>query len=139
MPETEVIIDHVKNIYHLIGYPGCLGSIDYVHVPWGACMWALQTLSKNKQKPNVVFDVIASHTAHVLHVSDVFWGACGDSLIVKYDKAVHEVMDGKNSVLPFQVKYKDGKPIVLYGFYYICDVGYPKFKYLVSQFKWPQI
>jgi hypothetical protein len=63
----------------------------------------------------------------VLHVSDMFWGACGDSLIVKYDKAVHEVMDGRYSVLPFEVKDQDGENILIYGFYYICDGGYPKF------------
>jgi hypothetical protein len=58
---------------------------------------------------------------------------------VKYDKAVHEVMDGLYSVFPFEVKDKNGKPVVIYGFYYICDGGYPKFKYLVYPFKWPPI
>jgi hypothetical protein len=43
MPETKDEIDHVENIYCLIGYPGCLDSIDCVHIPWGACTWTLQT------------------------------------------------------------------------------------------------
>jgi hypothetical protein len=49
----------------------------------------------------------------------MFLGACGDALIVKYNKAVHEVMDGLYSVLPFEVKDKHRKPVVIEGFYYI--------------------
>jgi hypothetical protein len=137
IPTTREEIDHVENIYHLIGYPDCLCIIDCVHLPWGACTWTLQTQCKNKhkKKPTVVFEVISSHTKKVLHVSDMFWGACGESLIVKYDKAVHEVMDGRYSVLPFEVKDKDVDIIVIYGFYYICDGGYPKFKCLLCPFK----
>jgi hypothetical protein len=52
-------------------------------------------------------------TTKVLHVSAFFWGACGDSLFVKYDKAVHEEMDGRYSMLPFEVKDKDGEVIVI--------------------------
>jgi hypothetical protein len=37
----------------------------------------------------------------------MFRGACGDSLIVKYDAAVHGVMDGRFYVLPFGVLDKD--------------------------------
>jgi hypothetical protein len=112
-----------------------------VCIPWGACTWNLQTQCKNKQndKAPVVFEVIAYHTTKVLHASAMFWGACGDSLIVKYDKAVHAVMDGQYSVLPFEVEDKHGKPIVIYGLYYICNGGHPKFKYVVCPFKWPQI
>jgi hypothetical protein len=75
----------------------------------------------------------------VMHISDMCWGSCGDSIIVKHNKSVHEVMDGQYSVLPFEVNDKYGKPIVIYGLYYIRDGGYPKFKYVVCPFKWPQI
>jgi hypothetical protein len=44
-------------------------------------------------------------------------------------------VDGLYSVLPFEVKDKNGKPVVIYGFYYICDGGYPKFKYLACSFQ----
>jgi hypothetical protein len=29
--ETKEEVDHVENLYRLIGYPGCVGSIDCVH------------------------------------------------------------------------------------------------------------
>jgi hypothetical protein len=35
LPTTNEEINHVENLCSLIGYPGFVGSIDYVHVPWG--------------------------------------------------------------------------------------------------------
>jgi hypothetical protein len=133
-------VDHVQNLYRLIGFPACLGSIGCVHVPWGACTWTLQTQckKKHKNKPTVGFEVISAHTTKVLHVSEMFWGACGYILIVKYYNAVHKVMDGSYFVMPFEAKEKDGESIAIYGVYYICEGGYPKFKFLVCPFKWPQ-
>jgi hypothetical protein len=141
VPETKEEIDHVENLYRLIGYPGCVGSVDCVHVPWGAYRWTLQTKCKNKQKQTpttVVFEVVCSHTPRVLNVSEMFWGTCGDSRIVKYDTAVHEVMDGRFYVLPFELLDIIINTINIYGYYYICDGGYPKLKFLVCPFKWPQ-
>jgi hypothetical protein len=74
----------------------------------------------------------------VLHVSDMFWSAYGDSLIVKYDAAVHEVMDGRFSVLPFELLDKEGNVICVYGYYHICDGGYHECKFLVCLLKWPE-
>jgi hypothetical protein len=33
VPKTKDEIDHVENLYRLIGYPGCAGSVECVHVP----------------------------------------------------------------------------------------------------------
>ena len=65
--------------------------------------------------PTVVFEVVASHTTKVLHISDMFWGCCSDALIVKYDEAVHEVMDGNYSTSPFEIFDTDGNKIVDHG------------------------
>jgi hypothetical protein len=48
---------------------------------------------QKKGCPTVVFEVVASYTTPVLHVSCMFWGCCLDALIVKFDEAVHEVTD----------------------------------------------
>jgi hypothetical protein len=58
----------------------------------------------------------------------MLWGACGESLIVKYDEVVHELMDGRFSLLPVQLIDINGNTITDYGYYFICDNGYPKFK-----------
>jgi hypothetical protein len=114
----------------------------------------------------VVFEVVAPHTSRVLHVSCMFWGCCSDALIVKFDEAVHEVMDGRYSTLAFEVSDIDGDKITdhvafykmssncfhffIYvisylsftgetGFYLLSDGGYPKVKYLICPFKWPEV
>jgi hypothetical protein len=68
----------------------------------------------------------------------MFWGAYSNSMIVKYDKAVHKVMDGLYAVLMFELLEKEGGVVILYGYYLIYDGGYPKFKFLVCPFKWPE-
>jgi hypothetical protein len=94
----------LKKNWH-VGYTGCLGSIDCVHVPWRKCTSMLQTQCKNKQKgcPTVVFEVVVSHTTRVLHVSCMCGGFCSDALIIKFDENVHEVMDGRYSTLAFEI------------------------------------
>jgi hypothetical protein len=49
MPTTKEI-DHVENLFCHVGCPGCLGSIDCVHIPWRKCTWTLHTQCKNKKR-----------------------------------------------------------------------------------------
>jgi hypothetical protein len=134
----------------------------------GGSTWTLQTQCKNKKRvvQQLFFEVAASHTTRVLHVSCMFWGCCSDTLIVKFDEAVHEVVDGRYSTLAFEVSDIDGYKItdngafynmssncfdffirvISYlsfigepGFYFISDGGYPKVKYLICPFKWPEV
>jgi hypothetical protein len=168
IPTTKEEIDHVENLFSHVGYPGCLGSIDCVHIPWRKCTWTLQTKCKNKKRgcPTVFFEVVASHITRVLHVSCMFWGCCSDSLIVKFYEDVHEAMGGRYSALPFEVSDINREKIadhgacynmsaiffLLYiyvisylslnvetGFYFLPDGGYPKVKYLIFPFKWPEV
>jgi hypothetical protein len=89
---------------------------------------------QKKGCPTVVFEVVASHTTRVLHVSCMFWGCCSDALIVKFDEAVHEVMDGRYSTLAFEVSDIDGDKKTDHGAFYnmssncfhffICVISY---------------
>ena len=36
---TEVELCHIMEVYTLLGLPGCIGSFDVVHIPWGMCPW----------------------------------------------------------------------------------------------------
>jgi hypothetical protein len=121
---------------------------------------------QKKGCPTVVFEVVASHTTRVLHVSCMFWGCCSDELIIKFDEAVHEAMDGRYSTLVFEVSDIDGDKITDRGAFYnmssnclhffiyvisylsfigetafnfLSDGGYPKVKYLICPFKWPEV
>jgi hypothetical protein len=67
------------------------------------CTWTLKVPCKNKTKGTQtgVFKVLASHTTKVFHVTYIFWGCCSDSLIIKFDEALHGVMDKRYSTLLF--------------------------------------
>jgi hypothetical protein len=109
--------------------------------------------------------VLVSHTTRVLHVTDIFWGCYSNSLIVKFDEAVHVAMDDHYSTLHFSMYDTDGTQLtdhdtywsILYnyvmqltflnelnfllhtGYYYLCDGGYPNLKHLSCPFKWPGV
>jgi hypothetical protein len=44
----------------------------------------------------------------------MFWVACGDSMIVNYNKAVQEVMNGCFLVFSFKIGDKNREMITLY-------------------------
>jgi hypothetical protein len=121
---------------------------------------------QKKGCPTDVFEVVVSHTTRVLHVSCMFWGCCSNALVVKFDEAVYEVMDGRYSTLPFEVSDIDGDKIMDHGAFYnissncfhffihvisylsfivetgsyfLSDGGYPKVKSLICPFKWPEV
>jgi hypothetical protein len=50
IPTNKEEIDHVENLFCHVGYPGCLESIDCVHIPWRKCTCKLQTQCKNKKR-----------------------------------------------------------------------------------------
>jgi hypothetical protein len=54
---------------------------------------AMQKYTKANTNSHV--QSLSSHKIHILHVSDMFWLACGNSLVVNYDEVVHETMDGR--------------------------------------------
>jgi hypothetical protein len=87
LPCTKDEINHVERLYHDVSHPGCIGSIDCVHVGYAGA-------GDDKGKPSVVFEVTSSHTTKSMHVSRMFWGATTDITIVKFDEAVWEFMTG---------------------------------------------
>jgi hypothetical protein len=73
---------------------------------------------QKKSCPIIFIEVVASHTTRVLHVSCMCWGCCSDVLIVKFDEAVHEVVDDRYSTIAFEVLYIDGDKITDHGAFY---------------------
>jgi hypothetical protein len=69
----------------------------------------------------------------------MFWGETSDATIVKFDKAIKEVMNGVYFTRQFAMYADDGKKVNEIGVYYIVDGGYPKFKHLTPPYKWTQV
>jgi hypothetical protein len=145
LPKMDEEINHVERLYHRIGFPGAIGSVDCVHLPWNSRRRTLrmQCISAgagdSKGKPSVVFQCMVSHTTKCLSISDMFWGATSEATNVKFDKAIKEVMTGVYSTRKFAMYADDGKKMNEIGLYYICDGGYPKFKHLIPPYKWTRV
>ena len=62
----------VMEVYRLLGFPGCLGSLDATHVKWDKCPSEHKWRCTGKEgEPTVVFQVVVSHSKQVFHVSEV--------------------------------------------------------------------
>jgi hypothetical protein len=86
LPHDENSVRHVTALYERKGLPGCVGSVDCVHVCWDKCPSSLHSTCKGKDKvPTLAFEVACSHTKKILHVSQYFWGTYNDKTISRLD------------------------------------------------------
>jgi hypothetical protein len=101
LPWTKEEINHVERLFRTCGHPCAIGSIDCIRVGWHTCRYTLKVKCTNtgagdaKGNPSIVFQVVASHTTKLLSISRMFWGATTDSILYKFDVAVHELMTGQ--------------------------------------------
>lgn len=147
MPETKAELDVVHLPYAAEGFPGCLGSIDAVHVDWICCPAVERTNHTGKEKrPTRVYQCVASHSKKFLSVSRGFPGSQNDLFTSRRDKGIAAV-----NILP----YIEGTPHSDYlhsftytlhteegketrkGGYLLCDGGYHPWPCLVTAYKVP--
>lgn len=138
MPDKEEELRHVQSLYEGKGLPGCVGSIDCVHVCWDCCPASLHSTCKGKDSvPTLAFEVVSSHTKKILHVSQYFWGTYNDKTIARIDP-VFELFCDKNSIIN-RMQWKslgaDGTEKIHRGGYFICDGGYHKWACLMPPYK----
>ena len=94
LPDSDEEIRHVVGMYERSGHPGCIGSVDCVHVVWDKCNAGMRSLCCGKEKvPTLVFEVVCSHTKRILHVSKWFAGTISDKTIAKIDPAMSSVKE----------------------------------------------
>ena len=86
MPETEAEITHVLSQYDEKGFPGCVGSVDCVHLVWDKCPAACLSNCKGKGSfPTLAFEVVCSNRRKIMSVSQYFFGAVNDKTIAMSD------------------------------------------------------
>ena len=99
LPETEMEMRHVVGLYERIGLPGCVGSVDCVHLVWDKCPAGYLSQCKGKEKhATLAFQAVVSHTKRILALSQFFAGATNDKTIARYDTAILKVR-GKSEAI----------------------------------------
>lgn len=124
MPRSVEERDAVEAQYRLKGFPGCLGSIDCVHISWIRSPHALRheyTNGKNKF-PSLVFEVLVDMDGVVMHCTPGFPGTFADCTISGHDYALKELRTNPlYTEYPFGLESADDGFEQERGMYFICD------------------
>jgi hypothetical protein len=105
--------------------PGCMGSIDCVHVPWPKALASQRSWFVGKEGvPTVAFQVIVNHKRKILSVSRPHPGAHNDKTIASMDPALHSIRTLQRFISFAWQSCTAVGSATLYGVYLICDGGY---------------
>jgi hypothetical protein len=124
-PSTVSEIRECVETYAEENLPGCMGSVDCVHVPWPKALASQRSWYVGKEGvPTVAFQVIVNHKRKILSVSMPHPGAHNDKTIASMDPAIHAIRTLQIFITyAWQAVTAVGNAAV-YGVYLICDGGY---------------
>jgi hypothetical protein len=125
-------LDAILEVYARLGLPGCIGSIDCVHLRWDMCPVSWTNICQGKEGyPSLVFEICCSHNRKILSCTNYFWGTINDKTIVKYDDYVMAVKEGRIwADITFKVVDENGTERTMTGVWFLCDNGYHRWKCL---------
>ena len=126
-----------SRVYGNYGFPGCVGSMDGVHIPWEACPWQMKHLHTGKEGyPTIAFNVVCDSTTRVQSISRAFHGKVNDKTLVRCDDFVSRLRsDPEYKRLAFDLCEKHGVKKQWLGAYIICDGGYHQWRETISGLK----
>ena len=129
-PRTSVELARVESVYRQMGFPGCVGSIDCVHVAWEGCPALWRNHYKGaKGYPSIAYEVVCDHNLFILATTCGFSGTTNDKTISRYDLFVDEVKRGAKYVdHEFQLMRRDGTWTTHRGGWLLCDGGYHRWR-----------
>lgn len=124
-PESDGDIRRVLEEFGFVGFPGCIGSMDVVHIPWDMCPASQAVLYKGKDKaPTIAYQVIVDHAGRVLSCTAGFYGSLNDKTIVKFDGVVTRLRMGSHDRVKYTVHDEQGNAKERSGVWVMVDGGY---------------
>jgi hypothetical protein len=128
MPHDDDTFNKVTNEYAARGLPGCVGSVDCVHIGWDRCPAQYRKMYKGKEGyPSVAYEVKSTSRKFIQSVSCGHPGARNDKHIFKTDLAMMGLMQTNGWLNPKALHCSSGAPNgkkTFFGVYLICDGGY---------------
>ena len=128
MPRNDAELKFVVGEYEELGLPGCIGSVDCVHIGWDNCPVQMKNMYTGKEGyPSIAYEVICTSRRRIQSVSFGHPGSRNDKHIVRTDETVMSLLEGNGW---FQTKSFEctidvtGKTKVFQGLYLISDGGY---------------
>jgi len=125
-PATIEAVNDVEAVYRRMGFPGCVGSVDGVHVAWAKCPMGLQPRHKGaKGYPSRSFNVTVDHRRMIQRVACSKPGAMNDVTSVRYDPHVTAMKDGLYGGYRYHLQGVETR-----GAYLLADGGYLRWRCL---------
>lgn len=128
-PTSDDDIYKSISAFEYLGFPGCIGSMDVVHVHWDMCPMSLQILCRGKEGyPSLAYQVIVDHLGRALSCTAGFYGSFNDKTIVKFDGAITKLRQGSHKRVTYKLKGRNGKEFTRRGVWVMVDGGYIKWE-----------
>lgn len=136
-PETPEEIEKTLAVYDRLGFPGCIGSTDCVHIKWERCAVGERILHKGKEGfPTLSYELTCDHTSKIIAVTHGFPGTRSDRTIVRFDGFVSDIHDGlKYEDVKYKINTIDGVEEEEKGAWLLVDGGYHKWRCLQCPLK----
>ena len=139
VPSGE-LLQHALKVYAKHGYPGCMCSVDGVHVAWDCCPSGSRWEYTGKEGyPTLAFNVCVTHTREIIHVSGPVPGKTNDLTQARYDAFLTKLR--LNQVAPdikFELYTEEGSRKEHTGVWAMCDNGYHNWRCLMPPVKHTQ-
>lgn len=138
-PRNQEEIKKVLKIYTASGFPGCIGSIDCVHIRWDMCPAKWQSLYRNGKYPfpTISYQMSVDHTKRFQSCTSGFYGTSSDKTIVRFDGYVEKIRFNELfSTATFKLQVSPDCWIIETGLYLLCDGGYHKWRILQCPYKY---
>lgn len=124
LPEGEEL-RKVMDVYKILGFNGCFGSMDCTHLRWNKCPAEWQNYCIGKEGfPTLSFLVVVDHNRRAMIVSRSFFGAANDKLVVKACDETKAIIEGSMEHILFHLYDTEGNLVTVQGGYLIADGGF---------------
>ncbi len=132
-PSTVEEINKTTSYYAKLGLPGCIGSLDCVHIHWGMCPISSKNKATGKEGfPSLVYSVTCNRLGFISSIAGSFWGSENDKFIVKIDDNITQVVEEdlyRN--YEYELREQNGLLKTVRGNYFICDGGFLNWRILM--------
>ena len=136
-PETPEDIQKTMAVYDRLGFPGCIGITDCVHIKWERNSIDDRVLHKGKEGfPTLSYELTCDHTSKITSVTHGSPGTRSDRTIVRFDGHVSDIHDGvKYRDVKYKMRRLNGEEYEEQGAWLLVDGGYHKWRCLQCPLK----
>ena len=137
-PRDTDELNTVTSLYAAVGFPGCIGSTDCVHIRWEMCpsLWFNSYKNGKNSYASIAYEMTVDHSKRFQATTIGHYGTTSDMTIVKFDGFVNKVRyDPLYTQTEFKYLEADKKWALEKGLYLLVDGGYHKWRIMQCPFK----